>query len=51
MVVALVLLVVSLCLFAVAMATLWWMLHAWRTPEVFRSLGFGPAEVGRGTRR
>jgi cellulose synthase/poly-beta-1,6-N-acetylglucosamine synthase-like glycosyltransferase len=39
--VALVLLVISLCLFAISMATLWWMLHAWRTPEVFRSLGFG----------
>ena len=24
------------------MATLWWMLHAWRTPEVFHSLGFDP---------
>ncbi|HWF17556.1 MAG TPA: glycosyltransferase [Acidimicrobiales bacterium] len=47
MLVAVVLLVVSLCLFSVAMATLWWMLHAWRTPEVFRSLGFGHAVAGR----
>ena len=34
------LLAVSACMFVVSMATLWWMLHAWRTPEVFRSLGF-----------
>jgi cellulose synthase/poly-beta-1,6-N-acetylglucosamine synthase-like glycosyltransferase len=47
MVVDISLLVVSLCLFAIAMGTLWWMLHAWRTPEVFRSLGFGPAPAGR----
>ncbi|HWD53597.1 MAG TPA: glycosyltransferase [Acidimicrobiales bacterium] len=47
MLVAVALLVVSLCLFAVAMATLWWMLHAWRTPEVFRSLGFGMDVAGR----
>ncbi len=42
MVAAVALLVISLSLFAIAMATLWWMLHAWRSPEVFRSLGFGP---------
>jgi cellulose synthase/poly-beta-1,6-N-acetylglucosamine synthase-like glycosyltransferase len=47
MLVAVALLVISLCLFAVAMATLWWMLHAWRTPEVFRSLGFGQVVGGR----
>jgi cellulose synthase/poly-beta-1,6-N-acetylglucosamine synthase-like glycosyltransferase len=41
MAVAVALLAISLCMFAVSMATLWWMLHAWRTPEVFRSLGFG----------
>lgn len=40
------LLFVSLCLFAVATATLWWMLHAWRSPEVFRSLGFGQVVAG-----
>ena len=45
MVFGLALLLVSLALFAVSMATLWWMLHAWRTPEVFRSLGFGPAQA------
>ncbi|HET9692386.1 MAG TPA: glycosyltransferase [Acidimicrobiales bacterium] len=27
-------------LFAVALATLWWMLHAWRTPEVLAATGF-----------
>jgi cellulose synthase/poly-beta-1,6-N-acetylglucosamine synthase-like glycosyltransferase len=42
MLLALTLLVISLGLFSVAMATLWWMLHAWRSPEVFRSLGFAP---------
>jgi cellulose synthase/poly-beta-1,6-N-acetylglucosamine synthase-like glycosyltransferase len=47
MIVALAILVISLCLFGVAMATLWWMLHAWRTPEVFRSLGFGQGVAGR----
>src|ERR1700722_19633874 len=47
MVIALTLLVVSLCLFSVASATLWWMLHAWRTPEVFRSLGFDPVPAPR----
>ena len=47
MIVAAVILVISVCLFGVAMATLWWMLHAWRTPEVFRSLGFGQGVAGR----
>ena len=47
MLIAIALLIVSLCLFSVAMATLWWMLHAWRTPEVFRSLGFGQVVAGR----
>ena len=46
MVAAIALLVVSLCLFAIATATLWWMLHAWRSPEVFGSLGFGPVGAG-----
>jgi cellulose synthase/poly-beta-1,6-N-acetylglucosamine synthase-like glycosyltransferase len=32
--------VVSLALFAVAMATVWWMLHAWRDPETLSSTGF-----------
>ncbi len=30
----------SLALSAVAAATLWWMLHAWRTPTALRSTGF-----------
>ena len=33
----------SLGLCAVASATLWWMLHAWRTPEVLRATGFTKA--------
>ena len=48
MVLAIILLVISLCLFSVAMATLWWMLHAWRTPEVFHSLGFDPVATPGG---
>lgn len=48
MILALVLLIISLCLFSVAMATLWWMLHAWRTPEVFNSLGFDPVVTPTG---
>lgn len=34
------LLVLSVSLFAIAAATLWWMLHAWRTPAVLRTTGF-----------
>ena len=34
-------LVLSLALFAVSMTTLWWMLHAWRTPEHLMRTGFG----------
>ena len=34
-------LLLSLALFGVATATLWWMLHAWRTPDVLRSTRFG----------
>jgi cellulose synthase/poly-beta-1,6-N-acetylglucosamine synthase-like glycosyltransferase len=41
--------VMSLALFAVAMATVWWMLHAWRDPETLVSTGFeqdtGPPEL------
>ena len=33
-------LLLSLALFGVATATLWWMLHAWRTPDVMRSTRF-----------
>jgi cellulose synthase/poly-beta-1,6-N-acetylglucosamine synthase-like glycosyltransferase len=32
--------VVSLILFAVSACTLWWMLHAWRTPQVLEQTGF-----------
>jgi cellulose synthase/poly-beta-1,6-N-acetylglucosamine synthase-like glycosyltransferase len=31
---------VSVVLFAVSASTLWWMLHAWRTPEVLEQTGF-----------
>jgi cellulose synthase/poly-beta-1,6-N-acetylglucosamine synthase-like glycosyltransferase len=31
---------VSLALFAIAMATVWWMLHAWRDPETYDATGF-----------
>jgi cellulose synthase/poly-beta-1,6-N-acetylglucosamine synthase-like glycosyltransferase len=31
---------VALCLFAIASATVWWMLHAWRDPETYRETGF-----------
>ncbi|HWF34150.1 MAG TPA: glycosyltransferase [Solirubrobacteraceae bacterium] len=34
------LVVISITLFAVAMATLWWMLHAWRDPETLLATGF-----------
>jgi cellulose synthase/poly-beta-1,6-N-acetylglucosamine synthase-like glycosyltransferase len=41
--------VVSLLLFGVAMATVWWMLHAWRDPGTLTSTGFeedaGPPEL------
>jgi glycosyltransferase XagB len=33
-------LVVSLVLFSIAAATLWWMMHAWRTPEMLASTKF-----------
>jgi glycosyltransferase XagB len=33
-------LVVSIVLFAMAFATLWWMMHAWRTPETLASTTF-----------
>jgi cellulose synthase/poly-beta-1,6-N-acetylglucosamine synthase-like glycosyltransferase len=32
--------VLSLVLFAIAIATVWWMLHAWRDPETLSSTGF-----------
>ncbi len=30
----------SLAMFAIAAATLWWMLHAWRTPSALEATGF-----------
>lgn len=41
-------LVMSLGLFAVSVATLWWMLHAWRTPDTLAATGFdlGDPETG-----
>src|SRR2546430_8088945 len=39
-------LVVSLVLFAIASATLWWMMHAWRTPETLRATLFGTPDGG-----
>jgi hypothetical protein len=36
-------LVVSIVLFSIASATLWWMMHAWRTPETLASTTFGRA--------
>lgn len=33
-------LVMSVGLFAIATVTLWWMLHAWRTPDVLDATGF-----------
>jgi cellulose synthase/poly-beta-1,6-N-acetylglucosamine synthase-like glycosyltransferase len=45
----LVVVLVSLLLTAVAVATLWWMLHAWRDPETLAATGFayesGPPEL------
>jgi cellulose synthase/poly-beta-1,6-N-acetylglucosamine synthase-like glycosyltransferase len=35
----------SLVLGGVASATLWWMLHAWRTPDVLRRTGFTVAQL------
>jgi cellulose synthase/poly-beta-1,6-N-acetylglucosamine synthase-like glycosyltransferase len=37
---SIVLVLVSSTLFCVAMATLWWMLHAWRDPETLLATGF-----------
>lgn len=41
---AAVVLVVSIMLFSIAFATLWWMMHAWRTPETLASTSFGRAD-------
>ena len=37
-------LVISIVLFSVAAATLWWMMHAWRTPETLESTTFAVPE-------
>lgn len=38
--------VVSLLLFVVAATTLWWMLHAWKSPESLASTGFRRTSAG-----
>jgi cellulose synthase/poly-beta-1,6-N-acetylglucosamine synthase-like glycosyltransferase len=38
------LVVVSLVLFGIAAATVWWMLHAWRDPETLEQTGFARAD-------
>jgi hypothetical protein len=40
-----VLVVLSLGLFTVSGTTLWWMLHAWRSPERWRRRGFGVEQL------
>jgi cellulose synthase/poly-beta-1,6-N-acetylglucosamine synthase-like glycosyltransferase len=40
LVLSLLIAVLSLVLFAIATATVWWMLHAWRDPETLSSTGF-----------
>jgi cellulose synthase/poly-beta-1,6-N-acetylglucosamine synthase-like glycosyltransferase len=40
-----VLVVMSGALFAIASATVWWMLHAWRDPETYQATGFA-SEAG-----
>jgi hypothetical protein len=47
MVLYVVLTVVSLILFIVAASTLWWMLHAWRSPEALAATGFRRRSAGR----
>jgi cellulose synthase/poly-beta-1,6-N-acetylglucosamine synthase-like glycosyltransferase len=37
---SLTLVIVSVALFAIASATVWWMLHAWRDPDTYRATGF-----------
>ena len=38
--VGIILVLIALVLFAVAAATIWWMLHAWRDPETLAETGF-----------
>ncbi len=42
--VSLLIVLMSLCLFAVALATVWWMLHAWRDPTTLDETGFAEEE-------
>ncbi len=39
-VLSLLIVALSVVLFAIALATVWWMLHAWRDPETLSSTGF-----------
>jgi cellulose synthase/poly-beta-1,6-N-acetylglucosamine synthase-like glycosyltransferase len=41
-------LVISIVLFSIATLTLWWMMHAWRTPEVFDSTSFSRSDGASG---
>jgi glycosyltransferase XagB len=41
-------LVASIVLFSIAGATLWWMMHAWRTPEMLASTTFATPEGAPG---
>jgi hypothetical protein len=41
-------LLISVLLAAVATTTLWWMLHAWRTPEALRATGYRRREGATG---
>jgi cellulose synthase/poly-beta-1,6-N-acetylglucosamine synthase-like glycosyltransferase len=36
--------IVSIALFAFASVTMWWTMHAWRTPETLASTGFAPPD-------
>jgi glycosyltransferase XagB len=42
--VSLVIVLMSLCLFGVSLATVWWMLHAWRDPKTLDETGFAQEE-------
>jgi cellulose synthase/poly-beta-1,6-N-acetylglucosamine synthase-like glycosyltransferase len=44
MLLSIALVAVSLVLFGIAAATVWWMLHAWRDPETLEATGFARAD-------
>jgi cellulose synthase/poly-beta-1,6-N-acetylglucosamine synthase-like glycosyltransferase len=44
MLLSIALVAVSLVLFGIAAATVWWMLHAWRDPETLEETGFARAD-------